>query len=317
MKLAIGAALAFGVAAVSLATAAEVAQAPQQENSSERGKPLTAKEKLSGKAADEQRVNDCKVPTAQRTRTDRPIECETAQLTAESVLKTIHNATAAKPPQLAGQDLSGLDLTGVDFRQADLRGANLFGAKLVGANLAGTNLSGATLDAAWLMRANFKGASLANASLFGPVVYPTLDVSPTEAPNFENADLTAARIVARLSRVNMRGSNLAGARMGVDMRNQPMGQMRVDLSGSDLSGANLTDADLNRAVVTFVNFTNASLRKANLFRADLSGSDLTGADLTGADVTEADLYGTIMKEVRGFDEMTGLDKARNREKIIR
>jgi uncharacterized protein YjbI with pentapeptide repeats len=239
-----------------------------------------------------------------------------AQLTAEAVIKTISEATPTSPPRLSGQDLSGLDLSNIDFRQADLSGANLFGAKLVGANLAGANLAGANLDAAWLMRTNFTGANLANASLFGPVVYPTLEVSPAEAPNFEKANLAGARIIARLSRVNMRGSNLAGARMGVDMRNQPMGQMRVDLSGSDLSEANLAGADLNRAVITFTKLIGASLRNANLFRADLSGSDLTGADLTGADVTEADLYGTIMKEVRGLDATTGLDKARNREKIV-
>ncbi|HEX2116180.1 MAG TPA: pentapeptide repeat-containing protein [Alphaproteobacteria bacterium] len=282
---------------------------------------LTAKEKLSGKGADEQRVDDCKVPAAQRTRPDRPTDCAAApelaaKLTADAVISAIKDATPSSPPRLAGQDLSGLDLTDLDFRRADLRGANLFGAKLVGANLSGADLSGANLDAAWLMRTNFAGANLASASLFGPVVYPTLDVTPANAPNFENANLAGARIVARLNRVNMRGSNLAGARMGVDMRNQPMGQMRVDLSGADLSGANLVGADLNRAVIAFARLTKADLRKANLFRADLSGSDLTAADLTGADVTEADLYGATIKDVRGFDELVGFDKARNREKII-
>jgi hypothetical protein len=34
----------------------------------------TGKERLSGKAADEQRVDDCKVPPAQRTRL-RPTDC--------------------------------------------------------------------------------------------------------------------------------------------------------------------------------------------------------------------------------------------------
>jgi hypothetical protein len=54
---------------------AVLAQPVQRDSGPDRGKPLTAKEKLSGKAADEQRVDDCKVPPAQRTRTDRPTEC--------------------------------------------------------------------------------------------------------------------------------------------------------------------------------------------------------------------------------------------------
>jgi uncharacterized protein YjbI with pentapeptide repeats len=297
-----------------------ISAASGQPAPSESASVLTAKEKLSGKAADEQRVDDCKVPAASRTRPDRAADCAAApdnKPTAETVAKAIRNATPAQPPQLAGSDLSGLDLAGVDFGKADLRAANLFGAKLVGSNLSGANLSDANLDAAWLMRANFSGANLARASLFGPVVYPTLAVAPEEAPNFENANLAGARIIARLNRVNLRGSDLSGARMGVDMRNQPMGQMRTDLSGADLSGATLAGADLNRAVITFAKLAGADLRKANLFRADLSGSDLTGADLTGADVTEADLYGATMRDVRGLDDLVGFDKARNREKIVR
>lgn len=332
-------AAAFAIAlSVVMASASLTArgQSMLPEIASEQRNMLTAKEKLGDKAADEQRVNDCEVPAAQRTRPDRPTECASAstdasmstpsqsagtvhaaQMTVEALTGILRDATPSNPPRLAGQNLSGLDLSNTDFRQADLSGANLFGSKLVGANLAGTNLSGANLDGAWLMRANFAGANLANASLFGPVVYPTLEVSPTEAPNFAKANLSGARVIARLNRVDMRGSNLAGARMGVDMRNQPMGQMRMDLSGADLSGADLSGADLNRAAITFAKLRGADLRKARLFRADLSGSDLTGSDLTGADLTEADLQGTIMREVRGLDHAIGFETALNREKIIR
>ena len=47
-----------------LAAAAQVPQPP----------PKTAKERLSDKASDEQRVDDCKVPAARRTR-PRPTAC--------------------------------------------------------------------------------------------------------------------------------------------------------------------------------------------------------------------------------------------------
>ena len=38
--------------------------------------PLTAKERLSGKAADAQRVNDCKVPKEARGTSTRPDDCK-------------------------------------------------------------------------------------------------------------------------------------------------------------------------------------------------------------------------------------------------
>ena len=57
--------LAF--AAVLPAVAAEPARPPPQV-------PKTAKERLSGKDSDEQRVNDCKVPPERRTR-PRPTAC--------------------------------------------------------------------------------------------------------------------------------------------------------------------------------------------------------------------------------------------------
>ena len=51
------------------AGAAEPQRPPQQPQT-----PRTAKERLSGKASDEQRVNDCKVPPERRTR-PRPAAC--------------------------------------------------------------------------------------------------------------------------------------------------------------------------------------------------------------------------------------------------
>ena len=45
-------------------------------------------------------------------------------------------------------------------------------------------------------------------------------------------------------------------------------------------------------------------------------ADLTGANLTGADLTGADLDGTILKNVTGLDQASGLEAARNRTKAI-
>jgi hypothetical protein len=58
------------LAAVALpVNAAEPQRPPQQPQG-----PRTAKERLSGKDSDEQRVNDCKVPPERRTR-PRPTAC--------------------------------------------------------------------------------------------------------------------------------------------------------------------------------------------------------------------------------------------------
>jgi len=176
----------------------------------------------------------------------------------------------------------------------------------VGANLAGAKLSRAKLDLAWIMRANFTNADLSDTSLLGLVVSSGLDISPAEAPVFRGANFSGARIIARLSRFDLSGANFANAKMGADMKNQSMGLMRADLSGSNLSGANFSGADLSRALLRFVDMTGADLSGADLTGADLSGADLTGADLTGADATDADLGGAVLKNVRGLETVKGL-----------
>ena len=234
------------------------------------------------------------------------LPCRGADFSAEQVREILASASHDKPADLSGKSLENLDLSNLDFKRANLSGANLFGAKLVGANLAGANLSGAKLDLAWIMRTNFTNADLSHASLLGLVVSSGLDISPAEAAVFRGANFSGAHIIARLSRFDLSGANFANAKMGADMKNQSMGLMRADLSGSNLSGANFSGADLSRALMRFADLTGANLSGANLTGADLSGADLTGADLTGADATEADLGGAVLKNVRGLETVKGL-----------
>jgi uncharacterized protein YjbI with pentapeptide repeats len=229
-----------------------------------------------------------------------------ADLNAVQVREILASAAPDKPADLSGKSLESIDLSKLDFKRANLSGVNLFGAKLVGADLSGANLSGAKLDLAWIMRANFTNADLSNASLLGLVVSSGLDISPAEAPVFKGANFSGAHIIARLSRFDLSGANFAHAKMGADMKNQSMGLMRADLSGSNLSGAKFSGADLSRALMRFADLTGADLSGANLTGADLSGADLSGADLTGADATEADLGGAVLKNVRGIGTIRGL-----------
>ena len=229
-----------------------------------------------------------------------------ADLSAEQVRAILAASQPDKPANLSRRSLENLDLSNVDFKHANLFGANLYGAKLDGADLSGANLSWAKLDLAWIMRANFTKANLSNASLFGPVVSSGLDTSPAEAPVFRSANFSGARVIARLSRFDLRGANFTDAKMGADMKNQSMGLMRTDLSGADLTGANFTNADLGRALMRFAKLTGADLSGAKLIGVDLSGADLTEADLTGADLTEADLGGAVLSDVRGLDTAKGV-----------
>jgi uncharacterized protein YjbI with pentapeptide repeats len=236
-----------------------------------------------------------------------------AELAVDDVRTILARADRDRPADLVGKDLSDLDLSNVDFKRANLSGANLFGARLVSSNLEGVKLTKANLNGAWLMGANFTGADLSDSTMLSLVI---LGGPVKEKPKFAGANLSGVRMIAELAAVDLHGANLSRARLGVDIRNQGMGQMRTDLSGANLSGANLRDADLNRTLLMFANLSGADLRGANLFRAKLSGADMTGADVAGADFTEADLEGTVLKGVKGLDAASGIDKATNRERAV-
>ena len=94
-------------------------------------------------------------------------------------------------------------------------------------------------------------------------------------------------------------------RFGLDVGNQPMGQMKFDSSGGNFAKSNFQGADLNIASFIFGNLREANLSNTNLYRAELIQADLTGADLTGADLTDADVEGADFKDVIGLDTVKG------------
>jgi uncharacterized protein YjbI with pentapeptide repeats len=228
-----------------------------------------------------------------------------ADLTSEQIRDALARATPDHPADFAGKSLEKLDLSKFNFTGARLAGANLFGAKLVEADFTGADLSGAILDLAWVIRTDFTRANLTHASLQGLVVSMGMETSAAQAPILPGADLSGARIVARLSWANMQGARFVDARMGADMKNQSMGLTRADLSSANLAGADFAGADLGYALMRFTKLMGANLRGANLAKADLSGADLTGANLTGADVSGANFKQTVLTGARGLDRMKG------------
>jgi len=61
----------------------------------------------------------------------------------------------------------------------------------------------------------------------------------TEASNFAGADISGARITARMSQSEMSNSSFAHAHMGI-ARDQLKTAVRNDLSGSNLAGADFS-----------------------------------------------------------------------------
>jgi uncharacterized protein YjbI with pentapeptide repeats len=220
---------------------------------------------------------------------------------AEPVREKISQADAVKQIQskscdLSDKDLGYLELDGMDLRHCRMVNTSFFGAYLRGANLSGANLQRAYLNLARLENANLSGADLSDAIIFQAIFSKT---------NFSGANLTNARLIGTLGNVDMSNANARNAQFGLDMGNQPMGQMKFDSVGGNFTNTNFEGADLNIASFSFANLTGANLSNTNLYRADLSKADLTGANLTGANLDSADVDGAIFKDVKGLDTVKG------------
>jgi uncharacterized protein YjbI with pentapeptide repeats len=227
---------------------------------------------------------------------------------AEPQREKISQADAIKQIQsktcdLSNKDAGYLELDGMDLRHCKMVNTSFFGAYLRGANLSGANLQRAYLNLARLENTNLSGADLTDAIIFQAIFDKT---------NFSNANLTNARVIGTLGNVNMSGANVKNGRFGLDVGNQPMGQMKFDSVGGNFSNTDFEGADLNIAAFTFGNLRGANLSNTNLYRADLNQADLTGANLTGANLDSADVDGATFKDVKGLETVKGFDSVKGK-----
>ena len=227
----------------------------------------------------------------------------TKLIAAEPVRQKISQADAlaqinSKTCDLSNKEAGYLIFNGLDLSHCNMQNVSFFGAELKGAKLIGANLQGAYLNLARIENADFSGANLSNATIFQPIFDKTI---------FKGANMTNARVIGTLGKVDMSGINATKGRFGLDIGNQPMGQMKFDTIGGNFAGANFEGADLNIAAFTFGDLSGANLRNTNLYRADLNSANLTGADLTGADLTNAEVDAANFKDVKGLETVKGLD----------
>ena len=226
-------------------------------------------------------------------------EPEREKISQAEALSQINSKTCT----LQNKDAGYLIFNGMDLSHCNLENVSFFGAELKGAKLIGANLKGAYLNLARLENADFTNANLTNAIIFQAIFDKT---------NFKDANLTNARMIGTLGKVDMSGADIHNGRFGLDMGNQPMGQMKFDSVGGNFAGTNFENADLNIAAFRFGDLRNANLRGTNLYRADLAKADLTGADLTGANLTDADVDDAIFKNVKGLNTVKGFNTVKGK-----
>lgn len=227
------------------------------------------------------------------------MEVEREKITQEKALSIIKS----KNCDLSNKDLGYLDFKGMDLTHCTMINTSFFGAYLIGANLSNTNMQRSYLNLARLENTNLSGANLTDATIFQAIFDKT---------NFAGANLTNARMIGTLGSVDMTGATIVNGRFGLDVGNQPMGQMKFDSVGGKFRSADFSGADLNIANFSFGDLRGANLRNANLYRADLSKADLTGADLTGANLKDAEVDGANFQDVKGLDSVKGFDSVKGK-----
>ncbi len=226
-------------------------------------------------------------------------EVDRKKISQEELLKEIKSPDC----DFSNKDLGYLEMSGFDLSHCKMLNVSVFGANLIGANLANSNMQRAYLNLARLEKANFSGANLTEATIFQAIFGET---------NFAGANLTRARMIGTLGAVNMSGAMIKYGQFGLDVANQPMGQMKFDSVGGKFYKTNFEGADLNIASFLFGDLREANLKNTNMYRADLTQADLTGADITNADLTDANVDGAIFTNVKGLSTVKGFSTVKGK-----
>ncbi|MEO1206710.1 MAG: pentapeptide repeat-containing protein [Pseudomonadota bacterium] len=225
-----------------------------------------------------------------------------ADMSARDFAYKLKAVTEDAPLDVSDMDLSVLDLSSLDFKSAILTGVDLYGADLTGADLSYVDLRDTRIDRAVIIGTNFSYANLEGAELSLPTTSKNMSFNITESAKFLGANLTGARVLARLHGANfrkavLRKTDFSALNPGTaTIASVP----RNYLIGAHFDGADAREADFSNANMNFATFTDADLRGADFTSAELVGADLTGAKLEGAIFEGADL-----RDVKGAELSIG------------
>ncbi|MEO1281546.1 MAG: pentapeptide repeat-containing protein [Pseudomonadota bacterium] len=214
-----------------------------------------------------------------------------ADITARDFALKLKTASVEAPLDVSDQDLSFLDLSSLNFKHAILTGVDLYGTDLTEADLSYVELSDTRIDRAVIIGTDFSHANLEAAEINLPTTSRDLSFRTSETAKFNGANLTGARVLARLHGADFRKAILRNA----DFSALSPGTATIAsvprnyLIGANFDGADLRNANFSYANMNFSTFIGADLRGANFSSAELVKADFTGAKLDGAIFKNADL----------------------------
>jgi len=250
-------------------------------------------------------------------------------------LKQANLSGASLVGKFEDSDLSSALLLGTLFRNAELRQVNFNDVNGSGANFSSIvgirlNFSRATLEAtqfndARLFAVDFRNANLKKSDLQRAQIFSRTEGGQKISSDLSQAvlsfaNLTEARIEAKMVSINLHGAKLLNtALVGSDMRTARLTQVDAagaNFSGVDLSGANLRNGNFANARMVEANLQNADLRDT-FFGGDCTSTNFRGADLRGAALDQCTIskYTTLFERAK-FDASTKLPFKKSRAKKL-
>lgn len=135
-----------------------------------------------------------------------------------------------------GARLDNADLSGGVFTRANFEGANLDGSNLTRTDLTGANLRGASFRNTVMEGTKLAGADLEGAEFIDTHIHPGIDLSNA---SLRNAKMRYGSLSGNCDGLDLRGTDLRGARIPLDLRKARFGE------GTDLRDVNRYLGGLN------------------------------------------------------------------------
>ena len=212
-----------------------------------------------------------------------------------------------KEINLAGQDLTGANLSGQDLRNIDLTSTIIRGANLSDTNLEGKNLSGMDLRGI-----NFSNANLRDADLTDSIFSKTIQISgdcqdENEILNVWKKFTCITEVIKNESiRTNFENADLTNAKIGI--KESEKNQM---IYFANFENADLTNAKINSVQFFGCDFSNSKLNNITAKQMFIVKSDFNNTMMNNFEISETWIQTTSFNNVEMtngiFDTITFID----------